>query len=291
VRHSLLLSTMSDGHVRRSKPSKAGHAARRRRRVWLLSVPLPVALVAPAIWYVAIPSPALHDQIETAIRQAGFDPVQPPSRLRGPGALYVVEGGSYRKVCDAEPDLLDGKIQKSPTESQSRESLETGKFSLGGEFMRSLNAQFGGTRVNSIEYKLSDVTISEISLSDLHGIENVLLQRKQCDETVGRLLDAKKKVCSGYAALSATATYQVHIEAKFLSESSSKPGTIKTVQQALQEHTQGEVRQTADEELAGDDLFYGIQLSPLCITPNTATEPSLLADTEKPQRGSNAGGT
>jgi hypothetical protein len=37
-------------------------------------------------------------------------------------------------------------------------------------------------------------------------------------------------------------------------------------------------------------LYYGIQLSPLCITPNTATEPSVLADSEKPQRGSGVGG-
>jgi hypothetical protein len=284
---------MSDGHVRRSKPSKPSKAAlatRKMRRVRLLSVALPIALVTPAIWYTVVPRPAPHDPIEAAVRQVGFHPVEPPSRLRGPGALYVVEGGSYRKVCDAEPALLDGKIQQSPTESQSHESLESSTFWLSGDFIRSLNAKFGGSRLDSIEYKLSDVTISEISLSDLHGIEDVLLQRKQCDETVGRLLDAHKKVCSGYAALSATATYQVHFQTRFVSESGSKVPAIKAVQAALQENTQGEIKQTDGEELSGENLYYGIQLSPLCITPNTATEPSVLADSEKPQRGSGVGG-
>ena len=281
---------MSDGHVRRSKPSKAASTSRHARSVRLLSVALPLALVAPAIWYVATPTLS-EGQIEIVVRKAGFDPVEPPTRLRGPGALYVVEGGSYRKVCDAEPNLLEGKIQRSPTESQSRESLENSTFSLGGEFIQSLNAKLGGSRVNSISYRLSDVIISEISLSDLHGIEDVLLQQKQCDETVGRLLDAHKKVCSGYAALSATAIYQVRVEAKFRSESSSKAPTIKGVQEALQEHTQGEIKQLAGEKLAGENLYYGIQLSPLCITPDNATEPSLLAASDKQQRGAEAGGS
>ena len=94
----------------------------------------------------------------------------------------------------------------------------------------------------------------------------------------------------GSAALSATATYQVHIEAKFRSGSSSAP-TIEGVQEALQAHTWGEINQTAAEELTGENLYYGIQLSPLCITPSTATEPSLLAESEKPQPTSEPGGS
>ena len=35
--------------------------------------------------------------------------------------------------------------------------------------------------MSSVSYKLMDVTISEISLSDLRGIENVLLRQNQCD--------------------------------------------------------------------------------------------------------------
>ena len=36
-------------------------------------------------------------------------------------------------------------------------------------------------------------------------------------------------------------------------------------------------------KLSGEDLFYGIQLSELCITLDTATEPSVLTNSDVPQ--------
>ena len=36
-------------------------------------------------------------------------------------------------------------------------------------------------------------------------------------------------------------------------------------------------------EFSGEDLFYGIQLSELCITLDTATEPSVLTNSDVPQ--------
>src|SRR5262249_47450818 len=141
------------------------------------------------------------DEITTVIKQAGFDPLVPPNRLRGPGALYEVEGGFYRKVCDAAAGLLSGKLQKSPTQNQLRERLESGGFSVRGNFVETLNAKLGAARLTSIEYRLTDVAISEIAFSDLLEIEDRLLHESHCDEAVQRLLKANKQVCPGYAAL------------------------------------------------------------------------------------------
>jgi hypothetical protein len=272
---------MSDRHVR---PTKSSKAARARRRLRLASIALPVLLIVPGVYYVVSPSVPPLDAIETVIKGAGFDPLVPPNRLRGPGALYVVEGGGrYTKVCDAAPDLLQAKIRKSPTPGQVHDRLESGGFSLGGTLLDSINASLGAIRVTSIEYTLADPAISEISLSDLAEIENGLLQQKRCDQTVQRLLKQGKKVCSGAAALSATTRYKVHVDAKFETNAEDRGPILNAAQKALAEHTQSQIQSTGTDELAGEDLFYGIQLSELCITLDTATEPSVLTNADVPQ--------
>jgi hypothetical protein len=274
VRHSLLLPAMSDRHVRPTKTSASGSVQAGRRGLWLVSIALPVAVVIPAVIYV-VDRPQL-DEIETVIRQAGFDPLVPPNRLRGPGALYEVEGGFYRKVCDADTAVVTEKLKKSPSQSQLRERLENGGFSLSGKFVSMLNAELGSTRLTSIELKLTDVTISEIAMSDLLEISNNLLSQKYCDEVVNRLLKANRQVCPGYAALSATTLYKVHLDTKFDSNAEDKVPIIEAVQQAIQQDADGRIRIQSADEISGDSLFYGIQLSPLCITTDTATESSSL---------------
>jgi hypothetical protein len=264
MRHPLLLPAMNAARVRRTKPSSGSHTGR-GRRIFYASLALPVLMVAPAIVHVALPGPARGD-IDTVITHANFQPVHPPSRLYGPGALYVVEGGAYWKVCDADAELLTGKIEKSPTESEFREVLEAGGFSLGGKLVEHISATLGAARTTTVEYRVTEVAISSISLANLYGIQDVLLRREECDKAVGHLLDAKKQVCFGAAALSATIRYHEHDAAKFESSAAGR------------EHSQGEIKTTGGEERSGQDLFYGIRLWPLCITSDTATAPSVLTE-------------
>jgi hypothetical protein len=269
---------MSDSDARRAKPSRTGSRGKRmRQRRWLIAAA--AATMMPAAAYVLLPATqASHDAIEAVIKQAGFDPLLPPSQLRGPGAIYVVDNGFYRKVCDADAEMLQGKIRTSPTANQTSERLETGRFSLSGQIIESLNARLGGSRVTAIEYRLTDAAISEIPLSELSEIEDTLLRRQSCDRTVERLLKANRKVCSGYAALKATTYYKVHVDAKVESGIDIREPILRAAQQTIELHTQGSVHISGTEELTGQDLFYGIQLSSLCITLNTATEPSVLDD-------------
>lgn len=258
---------MSDRHVRPTK--------RPSRSLWLLSIALPIAVIIPAVKYVVVDRPQL-DELETIVGQAGFDPLVPPSRLRGPGALYEVEGRFYRKVCDADPGVVAKKLKESPTQDQLRERLESGGYSLSGKFVGMLNAELGSTRLTSIELKMTHVRISEIAESDLQEIADNLLSQKSCDEVVNGLLKANRKVCPGYAALSATTLYKVHFDTKFDSNADDKVPIMKAVQQAIQQEADGQIRTQSADELSGDNLFYGIQLSTLCITPDTATEKSYL---------------
>jgi hypothetical protein len=272
---------MRNRHVGRTITPAAGPVEKGRNRYLLFSIALPLAVIVPAASYIVLMPQ--HDDIAIAIRQAGFDPLVPPSRLRGPGALYEVDGNRYRKVCDVEPETLTGKLQKSPTLERVRQSLEKGGFSLSGDYLKSLNAKLGADRMVSVEYSLTNVAISEISMSDLAEIQDALLSEKSCDRVVQSLLKANKQVCAGYAAISATTSYKVRVNSKFESGADNVP-VVDQVKRALETHAGSEIRVESADQLSGDDLFYGIQLSQLCITPDTATEPSVLAPQPAPAR-------
>lgn len=267
---------MSEHHAGRAKPSSPHHTGT-PKRVWLASIALPVLLAAPGIAFWIVPSPA-RDDIASVIERAGFDPLVPPSRLHGPGALYEVEGRSYRKVCDAAPDMLQGKVRTSPTENEIRQRLQSGGFSLGGEFLRTVNAKLGGKRVVSVEYRLTGTTVSEIPMSDLADIEDQLLRDKNCDVTVQRLLKEHHKVCPGYAVLGATTSYKVKVASKLQTGAAGRAPIVHAVRQTIEEQTKARVQPNDSDELTGEELFYGIQLSSLCITLDTATEPSVRSD-------------
>jgi hypothetical protein len=236
----------------------------------LAAVALPLLAVAPMAARLLMPGPPPVD-VDMVIREARFQPVHPPSRLYGPGALYVVEGDSYWKVCDADAALLNGKIETSPTESRFQRVLESEGFALSGTLVEWLSARLGAARATTVEYRVTDVAITSISLADLFGVEDVLLRRKECDAAVGRLLDAKKQVCFGAAALSATISYTERNDVTFKTGAKGR------------ERSAGEIKTAGGEKRAGEDLFYGIRLWPQCITPASATEPSVLAEPAKPQ--------
>jgi len=240
-------------------------------------------MIAPIAGYMLWPSPAdsedsTPEAIEGVIRHMRFDPLLPPSRLRGPGAIYaVVDDGSYWKICD-NPELVRDKIHSSPIPDQSRNKLEKVGFSVHGNVVNTLNANLGSSRIVSMEYRMSNVSISEIAVGDLFAIQKQLMDDKNCDEMVSELLKHNKKVCPGYAAVTASTSYKVKIDTSGNSGAETHMPVIEAVQRQIELETKGEIKVTGAHELVGQDLYYGIQLSPVCLTPNTAAVPSRLDD-------------
>jgi hypothetical protein len=274
---------MSDSHVRRTRtgngrPTKPPPVESTRdmvRRWWIALLALPIIAIAPVAWFI-LQTPE-HDDVELAIREYGFEPLTPPNQLRGPGALYQVEGNSYTKICDADAAILEGKVHTSPTVEHIRKRLERGKLSLSGNYVEDVNAKLSGARVTSIEYRMTNVSIREIPMDHLMEIESHLLSQARCDEIVQRVLKANKQVCSGYSALAATTSYKVHYDVKFAVDAESKVPIVNAVQKAIEEEAGGTIHIRNGDELHGENLFYGIRLSQFCITPDTATEPSVRA--------------
>src|SRR5690606_32260483 len=111
-----LLPAMSSEDAGRAEAPSARFFRNARTRVWLASISLAALVIAPGAGYLAYRMiRPLPDEVVRAIVDAGFDPLVPPTRLRGPGSLYEVEGRSYRVVCPVDPSQLSGKLQKSPT--------------------------------------------------------------------------------------------------------------------------------------------------------------------------------
>jgi len=261
---------MTAGHVGRTKPPRAVGVFGGSRRLLLASMALPVVAIIPAIMFVVSPPP--HDEIETVIRAAGFEPLTPPSRLRGPGALYLVENGIYEKICK-EPVLAAAKLQTSPSMDRNLRRLEKGGFSMTGDMVETLNAKLSGARLTSVEYKLTDVTVSEISGDDLLEIQELLLGDRHCYENVHKLVKENKRVCAGASVISATTSYRMQVDRQFEADTHDKASVVKAVQKAMQEDTHGQIQIRSEDELVGEKLFLGIRLYSLCITLDTETEP------------------
>lgn len=277
---------MSSRRARRAKTPWAGLFRNPRKRLWLVFVVVPALVILPGAAYFiykSITPPT--DEVLRTIREAGFDPLTPPNRLRGPGALYLVDDNSYRKVCNADPTLVMDKMKSSPVPERVRTRLEKGGFSLAGEYLGQLNGKLGGDLLTSVEYRLTNVAITEIAMSDLFDIQKALLSQPSCLHTVWQLVKANKQVCAGYAALRATTSYKVNVDKKFAASGKGSRPVLDTVKSAIEENAGSEIKIVSADELKGDDLFYGIQLSQLCITTDTATEPSVLQQTPQAAAG------
>jgi hypothetical protein len=253
------------------------------RRALIAAAALLAFVILPPAGYFAFEMLRPQDgDIEAIIRDYGFDPLTPPNQLRGPGALYKTVGTSYQVVCPVDPALLKDKLRKSPTPDRVRTRLESGNLSLGGDFVEQLNGKAQGARVTSVEYSMKDVTISEIAMSHLYEIQNVLLQDPACDKTVQDLLHKNQKVCAGYAALSATTSYKVHYDGKLESSAEAKMPLVNALRDKIEADAGSQIHVQSEDELTGENLYYGIQLWELCITPDTATEPSKLRSAAPP---------
>ena len=84
-----------------------------------------------------------------------------------------------------------------------------------------------------------------------------------------------RRVCSGYAALSASATYRI-------STSSEVEPDLRLVKQHLEEHIGGQVQIVSKDEFSGENLFYGIQLSDIvCPGPDADRARPRVAEAEQ----------
>jgi hypothetical protein len=262
----VLSEAMNGRDVRRTKPPALGSFLSGNRGIWIAVLALPIAVIVPIIWYVYFPREAPAHDIETVIKTYyGFDPLTPPSRLRGPGAIYAVDGRLVRKVCEASPEVLGTSVDESITVNRRHDDETSGNFSLSGNFIKRLNAKLTGARVTTVEYSMKDVVIREIPEATLGKIERQLMSEKDCEDTVIALLSAKKMVCSGYSSLTASISYKIRFDRSTDVSAEAKAALADVIKETIEENSGGKVNVRSAEEFFGENLIYGILLSSRCI--------------------------
>jgi len=206
---------------------------------------------------------------EKIIREALFEPLIPPTRLREPGSLYTVEEDhSYTKVCDPDPEHLKRVIRESESPDHKLERLTKGRFNVAGNLAENLKAAFGGASGVSVTYTLSDVKVIEVAMDHLLELQESMLSKRHCEAVVQQLIDAKRKVCIGRQALRATTVYKVHTDSTLSADVQDKIGDV--AKKTIQSHVDSNVELKRSDEIVGRDLLYGIRLNKFCVVPRDA---------------------
>ena len=239
--------------------------------------------------------PSQEDALEQAIVKLEFFPVRPPSMLRGPGSLYHVDlsGNILDTVCTADQVLVSSLVHESPTTLIVASALQSAGYAIDGNVVDKINAKLNTKQLESIRYELRDVKVIEIAQADLMGINNRLVQNTDCDQTISRLVRARELVCQGASVLLASADYSVALKqsseagsaaASGLQPEASPPtaNDLQVVSDVLKEtqiddaakvrpklgaQSQASESGSSYQLTSGKNLYYGIKIAPLCVTP------------------------
>jgi len=236
-----------------------------RTRKIQIAVAAAVAVI-PAVYLLTMVGSS-RNALDRSLLDMGFYPLKPPSTLVGPGSIYHVtrDGKYYVTVCKADQADVTSVIQRSPSEEMVARELQKGKYSLGAEGIKSINAQLNGDVFESAHYTLSSVSVLEISLANNRKIATGLQENKDCDETINELLNNREFVCQGQAVLLASAEYRLTSKAKGGGKVDLTPEKVATVKAALEASVNSDVEFDQGRFTSGTSLYYGVKVNPTCM--------------------------
>ena len=228
------------------------------------------------------------NELENAVAKLGFFPIRPPSTLRGPGSIFHVDlqGNIQGTVCEVSNVLTGSFLRESPTELSTAKALRDANYDLDAGLLEQINTKLASKRVESVRLEFTDVKVREIAGEHLVGIAKRLQTNPDCVEEIGRLLRSRELVCQGTEVLLASVEYDVAVKADMSATSkvSATQSDLETVRSALSEsdidkdaevvpafaNAQGGSMDESHRLTSGRSLYYGIKLSPLCLTPSDA---------------------
>lgn len=222
-----------------------------------------------------------------------------------------LNGDILDTVCTADQVLVSSLVHESPTTLIVASALQSAGYAIDGNVVDRINARLKTNQLESIHYEMRDVKVIEIAQADLMGINNRLVQNTDCDQTISRLVHARELVCQGASVLLASADYRVDLKqsseaaSATASDSQSKegpaaaggpepkasPAAIGDIQQAMSEtfkeaqiddsvkvrpklgaQSQASESGSSYQLTSGKNLYYGIKIAPLCVTPQDSSQ-------------------
>ncbi len=202
--------------------------------------------------------------IDTAVRGIGFYPINPPSTLRHPGAIYHIspDGRSYSLLCGIDNETLIRTQRQSDTARRIATELTKLKIRVDAEIVENKAAAGASDIAKSIAYSLDAVRVYEISLEDLGEIAQNLQNTKPfCRAAVERYLNAGAYVCQIQQVMKASASYQIDDQ----TNGSGKFGA-EDMLSFVRGKFEGDAKLVNNAAVVGTDLFYGMRTAPQCLS-------------------------
>jgi len=248
----------------------------RRRHQWGLLVA--VAVLALAVVYLELQRGRTSSALERTLRDIGFYPIRPPSKLVGPGSIYHVsrDGRFYTTVCEADETRVSKVIRDSPSEEMIARELQNTRYALDGNPASLINAKLESNVVESIAYSLSNVAVLEIPLDKNEEIFVQLTENEGCRRAVDRLLANREFVCQGQAVLIASVEYHLNAKSGRSAEGALDPQKASVVKEVIEASVEGNIDLEQGRFVSGTGLHYGVKVNPTCVARPSDRYPRYL---------------
>lgn len=217
---------------------------------------------------------AKQDDLDVALREINFLRLKPASTFHTVGALYFMgwwDLSNVMVICSPPKEILAKYVHHSKSAAMG------GTRTLQGTYTSHIKAK-AGQPINgkgslddksfiTARYELADVNIDEIELGQSGEVYTQLMQTPSCNDAVTKYLTSGY-ICQDLQLLNTSVLF------KRDSETDTGANLDSNTEKALGAEIEAElgVRVTGSEgrSTSGEGLQWGIQMTPLCMTPEHA---------------------
>jgi hypothetical protein len=242
------------------------------QRAWIVKTGIVLAVVGLPAVFAASQIGRTGTALERTLWDLGFYPIKPPSNLVGPGSIYHVsrDGKFYTTICEADEEDVIPVMRTSASEEMIARELQKTAYELGTDAAKSVNATLDNDVVESVNYRLSSVSVKEIPLErNEELIVKLTTERAACRRVIDRLLHDREFVCQGQSVLVATLEYQLTSKASAKGRATVTPENAPMVKAALEAKVNAKIDFDQGRFRSGKGLHYGIKVNPTCMARPT----------------------
>jgi hypothetical protein len=217
---------------------------------------------------------AKQDDLDVALREINFLRLKPASKFHTVGALYFIgwwDPSNVTVICSPPKGILAKYVR------HSKSAILGGTRTLQGTYTSHISAK-GGQPINgngslddkrfiTARYELTDVNIDEIELGDSSDVYDQLMQRQSCSDVVTKYLKSGY-ICQDLQVLKASVLFKRDSETDTVANLDSD--TEKKLGAEIEAELGVRVTDTEGRSTSGEGLQWGIQMTPLCISPDHA---------------------
>jgi hypothetical protein len=238
----------------------------RKQGMSALAAALFLPSIGLGIWYAVSRPPADDSGIRLVLQDAGYYQLTPPSRLFPPGTyvtLATLPDGSLspRLTCTMNREALEALGEKSVTFNRSLISSMSNAFDAVARALTAMMSKTTGDRVRKIAMSLNDMHIFTMSRENLIKVRNQYL-KGSCEQAIGEELQAGAEVCQTEEVLQADVAYRMSFREGISGEEKA------SLAKQFVEEAKLVVDKRVNDEMLGEDLYFGIKISRRCILPN-----------------------